>query len=67
MNKKAPQGLDSFDRTSRNEILTCEMKNLSTKENSSNSLTIGEEINSNANENFFSDLINSQTSGNTNG
>ena len=60
-NKKTPQGLDSFYRTSRNEILTCQMENLSTKENTSNSLTIGEEINSNAEENFFSELINSQT------
>ena len=53
MNKKTPQGLDSFYRTSQNEILTCQMENLSTKENTSNSLTIGEEINSNAEENFF--------------
>ena len=53
MNKKTPQGLDSFYRTSRNEIITCQMENLSTKENTSNSLTIGEEINSNAKENFF--------------
>ena len=54
MNKKTPQGLDSFYRTSQNEILTCQMENLSTKENTSNSLTIGKEINSN-------ELINSQT------
>ena len=40
------------------------MENLSTKENTSNSLTIGEEINSNAEENLFSELINSQTSPN---
>ena len=53
MNTKTPRGLDSFNRTSRNEILTCLMENLSTKENTSNSLTIGEEINSNAEENFF--------------
>ena len=32
MNKKTPQGLDSFYRKSRNEILTCQMENLSTKE-----------------------------------
>ena len=37
------------------------MENLPTKENTSNSLTIGEEINSIVNENIFSDLINSQT------
>ena len=37
------------------------MENLPTKENTSNSLTIEEEINSNADENIFSDLINSQT------
>ena len=61
INKKTPQGLDSFYRTSRNEILTCQMENLSTKENTSNSLTKGEEINSNAEENFFSKLIDSQT------
>ena len=53
VNKKTPQGLDSFYRTSRNEILTCEMENIPTKENTSNTLTIGEEINSNADENFF--------------
>ena len=40
------------------------MNNLSTKDNTSNSLTIGEEINSNAEENFFSELINSQTTPN---
>ena len=61
MNKKTPQGLDLFYRTSRNEILTCQMNNLSTKDNTSNSLTIGEEINSNAEENFFSEVIDSQT------
>ena len=55
------QGLDLFYRTSRNEILTCQMENLSTKENTRNSLTIGKEISSNAEENFFSELINSQT------
>ena len=60
-NKKTPQGLDSFYRTSRNEILTCQMENLSTKENTINSLTIGKEINSNAEENFSPELINSQT------
>ena len=37
------------------------MESLSTKENTSNSLTTGEKINSNAEENFFSELINSQT------
>ena len=37
------------------------MENLPNKENTSNGLTIGEEINSNADENIFSDLINSQT------
>ena len=31
INKKTPQGLDSVYRTSRNEILTCQMGNLSTK------------------------------------
>ena len=36
MNKKTSQGLDSFYRTSRNEIFTREMENLSTKENTSN-------------------------------
>ena len=51
--KKTPQGLDSFYRTSQNEILNCEMENLPTKENTSNSLTIGEEINNKAYENFF--------------
>ena len=61
INKKTPQGLDSFNRTSRNEILTCQMENLSTKEDNSNSLTIAEEISSNAEENFFSELIGSQT------
>ena len=60
-NKKMPQGLDSFYRTSRNEILTCEMENLPTKENTSGSITIGKGINSNADENIFSELINSQT------
>ena len=60
MNKKTLQGLDSFYRTSQNEILTCQMETLSTKENTSNSLTTGEEINSNAEENF-SDLTDSQT------
>ena len=40
------------------------MENLSTKENTSNSLTIGKEINSNAENNFFSELKNSQTSPN---
>ena len=53
INKKTPQGLDSFNRTSRKEILTCQMENLSTKEDNSNSLTIAEEISSNAEENFF--------------
>ena len=53
INKKTLQGLDSFYRTSRNEILTCKMENLSTKEDNSNSLTIAEEISSNAEENFF--------------
>ena len=57
MNKKTPQRLDSFYRTSRNDILTCQMENLSAKENTSNSLKIEEEINSNAEEK----LINSQT------
>ena len=61
VNKKTPQGLDSFYQTSRNEILICEMENLLTKENTSNSLTIREEINYNADGNFFSELINSQT------
>ena len=61
INKKAPQGLDSFYRTSRNEILTCQMENLSVKEDISSSLTIAEEISSNAEENFFSELIGSQT------
>ena len=61
MDKKTPQGQDSFYRQSRNEILICQMENLSTKEITSNSLMIGEEINSNAEENFFSELINSQT------
>ena len=61
MNEKIPQGLDSFYRTSRNKILTFQMENLSTKENSSNSLTIEEEINSNTEEKFFAELINSQT------
>ena len=37
------------------------MENLPTKENTRNSLTIGKEINSNADENCFSELINSQT------
>ena len=37
------------------------MENLLTKENTSNSLTIREEINYNADGNFFSELINSQT------
>ena len=37
------------------------MENLPTKENTTNSLTIGEEISSNANENIFSDVIISQT------
>ena len=37
------------------------MENLSTKEDNSNSLTIAEEISSNAEENFFSELIGSQT------
>ena len=59
MDKKTPQGLDSFYRTSRNEILICQMENLATKEITSNSLMIGEEINSTAEENFFSELINS--------
>ena len=61
MNKKTPQGLDSFYRTSYNEILTYQMENVSTKENTSNSLTIGKEMNNNAEENFFSALISSQT------
>ena len=60
MNKKTPQGLDLFYRTSRNEILTCQMENLSIKENSSNSLTIGKEIET-LKKTFFSELINSQT------
>ena len=51
MNKKTPQ--EPGYRTSRSKILTCQMENLSTKENTSSSLTIGEEINSNAEENFF--------------
>ena len=51
--------MDSFYRTSRNEILNCEKENLPIKEKTSNSLTIGEEINSRADENFFSKLINS--------
>ena len=63
MNKKTPQGLDLFYRTSRNEILTCQMENLSTEESTSNSLTIGKEVNSNAEENF-SELINNQTAPN---
>ena len=33
------------------------MENIPTKENTSKSLTIGEEISSNANENIFSDVI----------
>ena len=37
------------------------MENLSTKEDTSNSLTIAEEVNSNAEENFFSELIGIQT------
>ena len=37
------------------------MENLSTEENIRNSLTIEKEISSNAEENFFSELINSQT------
>ena len=37
------------------------MENLSSKENTSNSLMIGKEINSNAEEIFFSELISSQT------
>ena len=36
------------------------MENLPTKENTSNSVTIGEEISSDANENIFSDVIISQ-------
>ena len=60
--KKTLQGLDSFYRTSQNEILNCEMETLPTKENTSNSLTIGEEINNKAYENFFSELINTNSS-----
>ena len=41
MNKKTPQGLDSFYRTSRNEILTCQHPN------------DNKNINSNAEGNFF--------------
>ena len=37
------------------------MENLSTKEDTSNSLTIVREISSNTEENFFSELIGSQT------
>ena len=37
------------------------MENLPTKVSTRNSLTIGEEINSNADKNCFSELINSQT------
>ena len=59
MNKMTPQGLDSFYHKSRNETLTCQK--LLSKENTRNSLTIEKEINSNAEENFFSELINSQT------
>ena len=40
------------------------MENLPTKEKTSNSLKIGEGINSNADENFFSESINNQTSPN---
>ena len=54
-----PQGLDSFYHKFRNETLTC--RKLLSKENTRNSLTIEKEINSNAEENFFSELINSQT------
>ena len=53
ISKKTPQELDLFYRRSRNEILTCKMENLSAKEDNSNSLTIVEEISSNAEENFF--------------
>ena len=53
ISKKTPQGLDLFYRRSGNEILTCKMENLSAKEDNSNSLTIVEEISSNAEENFF--------------
>ena len=60
MNKKTPQGMYSLYRTSRNEILTCEMENLPTKENPSNNLTIREEINSKVDENFFFFRINKQ-------
>ena len=61
MNKKTPRGLDLFYRTSRNKISISEMENLATKENTINSLTIVDEVNSNADENIFSDLINSET------
>ena len=61
MNKKTPQGLESFYSTSRNEILTYEMEHLPTKKTTSNSLSIGKEIKSNADENFFLELINTQT------
>ena len=37
------------------------MENLLTKENTSNILTIGKKVNSNAEENFVSELISSQT------
>ena len=40
--------------------MTCELENFSSKGNASNSLMIEEEINGNADENIFSDLINSQ-------
>ena len=61
MNKKTPQGLDSFYRTSHNEIFTCQMENVSTKENTTNSLTTGKEMNNITEENFFSELLSSQT------
>ena len=61
MSKKSPQGLYWPYRISQNKILTCEMENLPTKEITNNNLTIEEEINSNFDENFFSELINSQT------
>ena len=61
MNKKTPRGLDLFYRASRNKISISEMENLATKENTINSLPIVDEVNSNADENIFSDLINSET------
>ena len=56
-NKKTPQGLDSFYRTSRNEILTCQIGNLSTKRKHQQQPNDNKNINSNAEENFFQNYL----------